>query len=36
MDQAEYVAARQAIEDIIGLGEYYGIEESTVEARRPA
>jgi len=36
MDQAEYVAARQAIEDIIGLDEYYGIEESTVESRRPA
>ena len=36
MDQAEYVAARQAIEDIIGLDEHYGIEESTVESRRPA
>src|SRR5262249_1718064 len=36
MDQAEYVAARQAIEDIIGLDEYYGIEENTVESRRPA
>jgi 2-methylisocitrate lyase-like PEP mutase family enzyme len=36
MDQAEYVAARQAIEDIIGLNEYYGIEENTVESRQPA
>jgi 2-methylisocitrate lyase-like PEP mutase family enzyme len=35
MDQAEYVAARQTIEDIVGLDEYYGIEESTVESRRP-
>jgi hypothetical protein len=31
--KAEYVAARQAIEDINGLDEYYGIEESTLESR---
>ena len=36
MDQAEYVATRQAIEYIIGLDEYYGIEKGTVESRRPA
>jgi hypothetical protein len=36
MDRAAYVAARQAIEDIIGLDAYYGIEENTVESRRPA
>lgn len=34
MTQAEYVAARQAIEDIIGLDEFYEIEESTVESRK--
>jgi hypothetical protein len=36
MDQSEYIAARQAIEDIIGLDKHYGVEESTVESRRPA
>lgn len=34
MTQEEYVAARQSIEDIIGLDEHYEIEESTVEARQ--
>jgi methylisocitrate lyase len=35
MTNAEYVAARQAVEDIIGLDEYYEIEAQTVEARQP-
>ena len=34
MTNAEYVAARQAVEDIIGLDEYYEIEANTVEARQ--
>src|SRR5262245_25710760 len=34
MSTAEYVAARQDVEDIIGLDEYYEIEEKTVEARQ--
>ena len=34
MTNAEYVAARQAVEDIIGLDEYYEIEAKTVEARQ--
>lgn len=35
MTNAEYVAARQQVEDIIGLDEYYEIEAKTVEARQP-
>ena len=35
MTNAEYVASRQAVEDIIGLDEYYEIEAKTVEARQP-
>ena len=35
MTNADYVAARQAVEDIIGLDEYYEIEAKTVEARQP-
>ena len=34
MTNAEYVASRQAVEDIIGLDEYYEIEAKTVEARQ--
>ena len=34
MTHADYVAARQAVEDIIGLDEYYAIEAQTVEARQ--
>jgi 2-methylisocitrate lyase-like PEP mutase family enzyme len=34
MTQAEYVASRQAIEDMIDLDEYYEIEAQTVEARQ--
>ena len=34
MSNAEYVAARQDVENIIGLNEYYEIEEKTVEARQ--
>ena len=34
MSNAEYVAARQAVEDIISLDEYYEIEEKTVEKRQ--
>ncbi|HWP88995.1 MAG TPA: isocitrate lyase/PEP mutase family protein, partial [Burkholderiales bacterium] len=34
MTNAEYVAARQAVEDIIGLDEYYEIEAKTVESRQ--
>jgi methylisocitrate lyase len=34
MTNAEYVAARQAVEDLIGLDEYYDIEAKTVEARQ--
>jgi methylisocitrate lyase len=34
MSNAEYVAARQDVEDIIGLNEYYEIEAKTVEARQ--
>jgi 2-methylisocitrate lyase-like PEP mutase family enzyme len=33
MTNAEYVASRQQVEDIIGLDEYYEIEAQTVEAR---
>jgi methylisocitrate lyase len=33
MSEAEYVAARQDVEDIISLNEYYEIEARTVEAR---
>lgn len=35
MTEAEYVAARQAVEDLIGLDEYYSVEAQTVETRRP-
>ena len=35
MTNAEYVASRQAVEDLIGLDEYYEIEAKTVEARQP-
>ena len=31
MSEEENRAARQAIEDLIGLDEYYAIEEQTVE-----
>ena len=34
MSNAEYVTARQDVEDIIGLNEYYEVEEKTVEARQ--
>lgn len=34
MTNAEYVAARQQVEDIIGLDEYYEIEAKTVESRQ--
>lgn len=34
MTEAEYVVARQAVEDLIGLDDYYAIEEQTVEARQ--
>ena len=34
MTNADYVAARQQVEDIIGLDEYYEIEAKTVEARQ--
>ena len=34
MTNAEYVAARQQVEDIISLDEYYEIEAQTVEARQ--
>ena len=35
LTQAEYVAARQEVEDLISLTEYYDIEAQTVEARQP-
>ena len=34
MTQAEYVASRQEVEDLISLTEYYEIEAQTVEARQ--
>jgi 2-methylisocitrate lyase-like PEP mutase family enzyme len=34
VSEAEFVAARQDVEDIISLNEYYEIEEKTVEARQ--
>jgi len=34
VSEAEFVKARQDVEDIIGLDEYYEIEEKTVEARQ--
>jgi methylisocitrate lyase len=34
MTNADYVAARQEVEDIISLNEYYEIEEKTVEKRQ--
>lgn len=34
LTQEQYVYTRQRIEDVIGLDEYYEIEESTVETRR--
>ena len=34
MSQAEYVASRQQVEDLIDLGKYYEIESQTVEARQ--
>lgn len=34
MTQAQYVAARQQVEDIIDLDDYYSIEAQTVEARQ--
>ncbi len=36
MSQAEWVASRQEIEDLIDLEKYYEIERQTVEARQPA
>jgi 2-methylisocitrate lyase-like PEP mutase family enzyme len=34
MSEAEYVASRQEVEDLIDLDEYYAIEAQTVEARQ--
>jgi hypothetical protein len=34
MSHEDNVAARQAIEDLIGLEEYYAIEEQTVEDKK--
>jgi 2-methylisocitrate lyase-like PEP mutase family enzyme len=34
MSAAEFVAARKEIEDLVGLEEFYRIEEATVEKRR--
>ena len=34
MSEAEYVASRQEVEDLINLDEYYAIEAQTVEARQ--
>jgi 2-methylisocitrate lyase-like PEP mutase family enzyme len=34
MTHEDNVAARQAIEDLIGLEEYYAIEEQTVEGKQ--
>jgi methylisocitrate lyase len=34
ISEAEFVTARQDVEDIISLNEYYEIEEKTVEARQ--
>jgi methylisocitrate lyase len=34
MMEAENLRARKAIEDLIGLDEYYAVEEETVEGRR--
>jgi 2-methylisocitrate lyase-like PEP mutase family enzyme len=34
MTEAEYVASRQEVEDLINLDEYYAIEAETVEARQ--
>ena len=34
MSEAEYVASRQEVEDLINLDEYYEIEAETVEARQ--
>ena len=33
MDEAEFVRARQDVEDLIRLDEYYAIEADTVEKR---
>ena len=33
MTEPEAVAARQGVEDYIGLDEYYAIEEETVEGK---
>ena len=35
VSEAEFVKARQDVEDIISLNEYYEIEEKTVEKRQP-
>lgn len=35
MTDAEYIAARQAVENLIGLDEHYAVEAQTVEARPP-
>jgi 2-methylisocitrate lyase-like PEP mutase family enzyme len=35
MTQAEYVASRQQVEDLIDLDAHYAIEAATVEARQP-
>jgi methylisocitrate lyase len=34
VSEAEYVASRQEVEDLINLDEYYAIEAQTVETRR--
>lgn len=35
ISQADWVASRQEIEDLIDLNEHYAIEQATVEARQP-
>jgi 2-methylisocitrate lyase-like PEP mutase family enzyme len=35
MTEAEFVAVRKQVEDLIGLDEYYRIERATVERKRP-
>jgi hypothetical protein len=35
MSEAQFVAARKQVEDLIGLEDYYRIERATVERKRP-
>jgi len=36
LKEPQFVAARKGVEDIIGLEEYYRVEQETVEKAKPA